>query len=75
MKTEHGEIIIYLAEDGKNSLKVHLHKETGWLSLNQMGVLFGRDKSIVSRHLSNIFKSGELVRESVVAKNATTAAL
>jgi len=36
--------------------------------------LFGRDKSFVSRHLNNIFKSGELKRDAVVAKNATTAA-
>jgi hypothetical protein len=36
--------------------------------------LFGRDKSVVSRNLNNIFKSGELKRDAVVAKNATTAA-
>jgi hypothetical protein len=74
MEKEHGEIIIYQAEDGKSSLEVHLHEETVWLSLNQMTELFGRDKSVISRHLNNIFKSGELSRDSVVAKNATTAA-
>ena len=73
MKMEHGEIIIYQTEDGQSSLKVHLEEETVWLSLNQMVELFGRDKSVISRHLNNIFKSGELKRGSVVAKNATTA--
>ncbi|MCK5339549.1 MAG: hypothetical protein KAJ60_00680, partial [Desulfobulbaceae bacterium] len=68
---EHGEIIIYQTEDGQSSLKVHLEEETVWLSLNQMVELFGRDKSVISRHLNNIFKSGELKRGSVVAKNAT----
>jgi len=74
MKNEHGEIVIYQAEDGKSSLEVHLHEETVWLSLNQLTELFDRDKSVISRHLNNIFKSGELRRDSVVAKNATTAA-
>jgi hypothetical protein len=74
MKNEHGEIVIYQAEDGKSSLEVHLLEETVWLTLNQMTELFGRDKSVISRHLNNIFKSSELCRKSVVAKNATTAA-
>jgi DNA ligase (NAD+) len=70
---EHGEIIIYQAEDGQSLLEVHLREETIWLSLNQMVDLFSRDKSVISRHLNNIFKSGELSRKAVVAKNATTA--
>ena len=44
MKNEHGEIVIYQAEDGKSSLEVHLHEETVWLSLNQLTELFDRDK-------------------------------
>lgn len=44
-----------------------------WLSLNQIAILFGWDKSVISRHLSNIFKEEELHRESVVAFFATTA--
>jgi hypothetical protein len=75
MKTEHGEIVIFATPDGKTSLKVQLEEETVWLSLNQITELFDRDKSVVSRHLNNIFKCGELIRDSVVAKNATTAAL
>jgi len=52
---------------------VKLKDETVWLSLAQMAELFGRDKSVVSRHLRNVFQTGELDRLAVVAKNATTA--
>jgi DNA ligase (NAD+) len=74
MQNKHGEIVFYKAEDGESSFEVRLYEESVWLSLNQMVELFGRDKSVVSRHLNNIFKSGELKRDAVVAKNATTAA-
>ncbi len=50
-----------------------LKDETVWLTLNQMAELLDRDKSVISRHLGNIFQTGELAREAVVAKNATTA--
>jgi prophage maintenance system killer protein len=53
---------------------VRLEGETVWLSLDQMAALFQRDKSVISRHLCNIFASEELRKKSVVAKNATTAA-
>lgn len=65
-------IEIYESEDGQ--VLVRFESETAWLTLNQMTSLFGRDKSVISRHLKNIFESGELDRKSVVAKNATTAA-
>src|SRR5699024_4257881 len=57
----------------ETQIKVRFEKETVWLSLNQMAELFGRDKSVISRHLKNIFSTDELNRDSVVAKNATTA--
>ena len=44
-----------------------------WLPLNQMAELFDRDKSVISRHLGNVFQACELARKSVVEKNATTA--
>lgn len=69
-----GEILLYKAEGGNTELEVRLEQETVWLSLDQIAALFDRDKSVVSRHLRNIFSSGELERNSVVAKNATTAA-
>jgi hypothetical protein len=67
------EIVIYQTEDGQAKLDVKLERETIWLNLDQMATLFGRDKSVISRHLNNVFKSQELLRKSVVAKNATTA--
>lgn len=69
-----GEIVVYEAPDGGVQVDVRLDQETVWLSLGQMAELFGRDKSVISRHLRSIFESGELEREAVVAKNATTAA-
>jgi prophage maintenance system killer protein len=65
------EVIIYKAKDGRVELSVSLSSETVWLSLNQISGLFGRDKSVVSRHLSNIFKSKELAKDQTVAKFAT----
>ncbi len=73
MKSKRGEIVIYQATDGKSSLEVRLYEGSLWLSLNQISELFDRDKSVISRHLNNIFKTSELHREAVVAKNATTA--
>jgi len=55
-------------------VECHFQDETLWLSLNEMAELFGRDKSVISKHLKNIFEDRELVRESVVANHATTAA-
>jgi hypothetical protein len=69
---ENNQIIIYQSQDGKTSIEVKLEGETVWLSLNQIAGLFSRDKSVVSRHISNIFKEKELDKSSVVAKNATT---
>ena len=71
MKTE-GEIILYQSDDS-TQLEVRIENETVWLSLNQMSDLFGRDKSVISRHIRNVFVEGELESSSVVAKNATTA--
>lgn len=51
-----------------------MHDETVWLSLVQMADLFQRDKSTISKYIKNIFEDGELVRNSVVAKFATTTA-
>ncbi len=52
---------------------VRLEQDTAWLSLDQVAALFGRHKSVISRHLRNVFATGELERPSVVAENATTA--
>lgn len=67
------EIKIYKADDGSTEIQVKLDNETVWLNLMQLTELFQRDKSVVSRHITNIFKEKELQKDSVVAKNATTA--
>ncbi|MEZ5195774.1 MAG: RhuM family protein [Bacteroidales bacterium] len=64
------EIIIY-QPDELTKVEVIIEDETVWLTLNQIAQLFGRDKSVISRHLRNIYKVGELVLEATVAKNAT----
>lgn len=74
MERDKGEMLVYMAEDGVSCVDVRLQDETVWLTLDQLAQLFGRDKSTISRHLKNIFAEGELVRDSVVAKFATTAA-
>ena len=68
------EIILYKTEDGGTRLQVRLEGDMVWLSLNQLADLFQRDKSVISRHIKNLFSDGELVRSSVVAESATTAA-
>ena len=65
------DLILFLTEDGRTRLQVRLEGETVWLSLNQMADLFQRDKSVISRHIRNVFEEGELVRDSVVADSAT----
>lgn len=66
-----GEIIIYETKDGETYIDVRMEEETVWLTLNQMCNLFDRDKSVVSRHIRNIYNEGELELNSTVAKNAT----
>lgn len=71
---EGGEFLLFVSDDGLAKLEVRLSGETVWLSLNQLADLFQRDKSVISRHLKNIFEEGELEERSVVAEFATTAA-
>ncbi|MBK6933507.1 MAG: virulence RhuM family protein [Saprospirales bacterium] len=68
------EIILYQSEDGQTKVEVRMEGETVWLTLNQLAELFQRDKSVISRHIKNVFEEGELSPAAVVAKNATTAA-
>ncbi|MCX6270619.1 MAG: hypothetical protein NTU44_05260 [Bacteroidetes bacterium] len=65
------QLIRYNSSDGKAEIDVNLANETVWLSLNDLVVLFDRDKSVISRHIGNIFKENELDKESTVAKFAT----
>ena len=66
-----GEIIVYQS-DNTLQLEVRMEDETVWLSLNQIAELFERDKSVISRHIKNVFEERELSKDSVVAKIATT---
>ncbi len=65
------EIILYQADHFAERIEVIIENETVWLTLNQISQLFNRDKSVISRHLKNIYKEGELIRKATVAKNAT----
>jgi hypothetical protein len=66
-----GEFLLYQTEDGRTRLEVRVQRETVWLSLNQMAELFQRDKSVISRHINNVFEEAELRRDATVAKSAT----
>ncbi len=66
-----GQLFIYQANNGKAQIECRFEEENLWLSLNQMSTLFGRDKSVISKHLKNIYEEGELVRNSTIAKYAT----
>ena len=69
MEEKKNEIILF--ENQGVKLEVNLKDETVWLNLEQMTELFNRDKSVLSRHINNIYKEGELDRNSTVAKFAT----
>lgn len=68
------QIVVYEAPDGQVQVDVHLDRETVWLSQEQMAELFGRERSVVTKHIRNVFKEGELEPEAVRAKFAHTAA-
>ncbi len=68
-----GEILLYNAPDGTVRLDVRLERETIWLSQKQMALLFDTERSVITKHLGNIFQSGELDRNSVCAKFAQPA--
>ncbi len=63
-----GTIELFQSEDGAMALEVHLDQETVWLTQAQMVVLFDRDQSVISRHLRNVFREGELAEESNMQK-------
>ena len=65
-------IVLYTTDDGNTQLEVKLENETVWLTQSQMAELFGRDRTVITRHIRNIFKEGELDESLVCAKNAQT---
>ncbi len=69
--SKESQIILYRTEDGQVKVDVVLNGETVWLSLNQLAELFDRDKSVISRHIDNIYEEKELEQTGTVAKFAT----
>ena len=67
-------ILMYTTEDGLTKIEATFENDTVWLSIDQMAELFQRDRSVIGKHVRNIFKEGELNKESVWAKFAYTAA-
>jgi prophage maintenance system killer protein len=68
------DVALYKTDDGRVQLEVHLERETVWLTQDQMAELFGRERSVITKHVRNVFKEGELEEASVRAKFAHTAA-
>ncbi|MGV8947276.1 MAG: RhuM family protein [Lutibacter sp.] len=68
---EQEQIIIYQTEDGSSSVLVQVQDETVWLNRKQLSELFDRDIKTLGKHLGNVFKEGELDKNTTVAKFAT----
>ncbi|MGK5084122.1 virulence RhuM family protein [Bdellovibrionota bacterium FG-1] len=66
----HGEIILFQTEDGRTNIEVRVVGDTVWLSIYQMAELFQRDRSVISKHISNIYDEGELTPSQTCAKFA-----
>jgi prophage maintenance system killer protein len=66
MNSEKGDIVIYQAETGATALQVHLDHDTVWLTQKQMAELFQRERSVITKHLRNVFAEGELDEKSNV---------
>lgn len=69
---EENKIIIYQTEDGQTQIDVRLENDTVWLTQAQMAELFQKDRTVITRHINNVFKEGELEKEQVCAKFAHT---
>ena len=57
-----GQLVLYRTADGRTRIDVRLIRESVWLTLNQIADLFQRDKSVISKHIKNIYECGELAR-------------
>ena len=68
-----GEVVLYQAPDGKVQLDVRLERETVWLTQAQMAELFGRERSVITKHIGTVFRERELDAKTVCANFARTA--
>lgn len=66
------EILLYTTPNGKVKVEIYLQNETIWLSQQKIADLYGVDRTVVTKHIGNIFKSGELNEQVVCAKFAHT---
>lgn len=66
MEENKGQILLYQTVDGESRIEVTLCNDTVWLTLDQMAELFQRNKSTISRHIKNVFESGELRKNSLL---------
>ena len=73
-EVQRGEVVVYEAPGGGVRVEVKLDRDTVWLTQEQMSRLFGRERSVVTKHVRNVFREGELDAKSVCAKFAHTAA-
>lgn len=73
MNNSTNQIHLFETQDGQINVDVYLKDETVWLNQSQMTTLFGRDQSVIARHIRNVFMEGELERDAVCAKFACTA--
>lgn len=72
MELNENKIAIYQTKDGQLSVNVKIENETVWLTQSQMAVLFQKDRTVITRHINNIFKEGELEKQMVSANFAHT---
>jgi len=70
-KKNDNKIVVYQNSSGEIELRGDIVHDTIWANLNDISSIFGRDKSVISRHIKDIFKQGELIEKATVAKNAT----
>ena len=67
---ERDQVIIYQTEDGQTQVDVRMENDTVWLTQAQMAELFQKDRTVIGRHIRNVYKEGELEEESTCAKIA-----
>ena len=72
--SDRGEIVIYQPAEGGPTLEVRLEQDTIWLDAHQMAALFERNRTVIVRHIGNVYATGELSPELTCAKNAQVAA-
>jgi len=72
-KITENQIEIYQTADGQTQINIRFEQETVWLNRQQLAMLFDRDVKTIGKHVNNVFKEGELKKDAVAAKFATTA--